>query len=273
MAMFDNNTKLVVTACQESLLYLIDLDGKILKSLNPNGYLDRPNGVCVLKDSNEEEIFVGDHKKNKIFVFNSNFEFKFAINGDKNLKNYYNEMQIDDVFDKTRIYVSEYDLNKITIWNISNRTFISKICIQSPSRICFTRNNLFVSSFRSHQNIKDLKKTHISQNQICIIEIDKISLLVKRRIIGNWCSPNLMRMELNGNILLAARIYDRDYLYPSKMFYLITIDQNGKIIKKVELNGVTELSEMILLNDKIIVSYRKVYEKTKNSLLKIFEFE
>ena len=51
---------------------------------------------CVLNDPNEEKIFVGDYRHNKIFVFNSNFDLMFQI-GDQNLY-FPDNMRIDNEF-------------------------------------------------------------------------------------------------------------------------------------------------------------------------------
>ena len=47
---------------------------------------------------------------------------------------------------------------------------------------------------------------------------------------------------------------------PSSMRYLLTIDQNGKIIEKVDLNGIQRTSDAIFINNKIIAT---VYNKLK----------
>ena len=74
MALKEKQTKLVITDWQRNLLHLLDFDGNILKSINPNNVLKKPPGVCVLEDENEEEIFVSDYKHKKIFIFSFNFD-------------------------------------------------------------------------------------------------------------------------------------------------------------------------------------------------------
>jgi hypothetical protein len=96
--------------------------------------------------------------------------------------------------------------------------------------------------------------------------IDKESLEIKRRIIGNWFSPCLLNIEANGNILLTAFSFN-EYIMLPEMRYFIIIDKNGKIIKKIEIEGLEGLKkfhDIISLNNKIIAS-----DDTK---LKIFEF-
>ena len=66
-------------------MHLINFDGNILKSINPNNVLKYPMGVCVLEDENEEKIFVCDDEHHKIFVFSFNFDLKFQF-GDPTLQ-------------------------------------------------------------------------------------------------------------------------------------------------------------------------------------------
>ena len=203
MALIENNTKLLITDYKRKLLHLLDLDGNILNSFNPNNVLKDPSCICVLKDPNEENIFVGDDEQHKIFVFNSNFDLKFQF-GDQNL-NGPDYMQIDNEFDKSRLYVSDWNNNEITISNTNNGSFIAKIEIDAPKNIIFTQNSLFVSSPVYEQRIENNKVIKIKDGGNCIFEIDKVSLEIKRRIIGNnWFSANLLNIELNGNLQIVA---------------------------------------------------------------------
>ena len=96
MSLIEKQTKLMITDYNRNLLHLLDLDGNILNSFNPNHVLEFPRGICVLNHPNEEKIFVGDYRHNKIFVFNSNFDLMFQI-GDQNLY-FPDNMRIDNEF-------------------------------------------------------------------------------------------------------------------------------------------------------------------------------
>ena len=203
MALLKNNTKLLITDCGRKLLHLCDFDGTILKSVNPNNIFKDPTGVCVLVDKNEEKIFVGDEEHEKIFVLNSNFELQFQI-GNGHLK-HPRLMRIDNEFDKSHLYVLDYENNEITIWNSTNGSFIAKIDVETPEQIHFTQNSLFVSSHVWKSVWKDNKVIQINKGGNCIFEIDKASFEIKRRIIGNWYSPHLLKIEPNGNLQIAAK--------------------------------------------------------------------
>ena len=260
MALIEKQSKLLITDWKRNLLHLLDLDGNILKTFNPNNVLKIPTGICVLRDPNEEKIFIGANNEHKIFVFNSNFDLKFQF-GDRNLE-FPDYMQIDNEFYLSRLYVSDPFNNEITIWNTSNGSFISKIEIDSPTQIHFTQNSLFVSSPVYHSRKINNKVIKINYGGNCIFEIDKASLEINRRIIGSWYSPVLLNIEANGNLQIIAYEYINN-LTKSDMRYFLTIDQNGRIIEKVELNGINGIADAFLAHNKIMA--------TDDNKLKIFE--
>ena len=143
-------------------------------------------------------------------------------------------MRIDNAYDKSRLYVSDYGSNKLTVWNTGNGIYISNIQIDCPDEILFTRTSLIVGSrVLSHEIINNqVIKIHRGGN--CIFEVDKESLVIKRRIMGNWYSPHLISLESNGSLNIAARHFDNN-INLSEMSYFLTIDLNGKIIKKYEI--------------------------------------
>ena len=171
-------------------------------------------------------------------------------------------MQIDNKFDKSRLYVSYCKNNEITIWNIKNGSFIDKIDIETPVEIIFTQKNLSVSSPVFEHQIKNDKVIKITRGGNCIFEIDKASFEIKKRIIGSWFSPTLLNIEANENLQIAACHYN-NIITASNMIYLITIDPNGKIIEKIELNSIEEIDDAIFVDNKIMATF--------GNKLKIFE--
>ena len=181
-------------------------------------------------------------------VFNSNFNLKFQFG--INIKNP-NWMQIDNEFDKFRLYVSDRRNDVLTIWNTSNGSFIAKIDIETPKQILFNKSSLFVSiSAYETETQNNMVNPIVGGNSI--FEIDKASLEIKRIIIGNnWYSPELLNIEPNVNFQIIAWNHINN-VTRSAMRYLLTIDQNGKIIEKVELNGINRMYDAIFVNNKIM---------------------
>ena len=257
MALVENNSKLLITDYKKSLLYLVGLNESLFKSFNPNKYLKRPTGICVLEgDSKHERIFIGDEnpavgQHNNIYVFSSNFEYKLILD-DKRLT-FPNNMRIDNEFDKSRLYVSDWQNNKITIWKTNVGEYISTIAIQTPFQINFTETSLFVASpvfeHKVNEN-NELIKIIVGGN--CIFEVDKKSHEIKRRITGKWYSPELLNIEPNGNIHILACYFDYNIIR-HEMHYLLTLDNNGNIIKKVETPQINSINDAILVNKLLFI--------------------
>ncbi len=240
-------------------MHLLDLDGHILKSFNPDNLLKRPSGVCVLNsDTNEERIFVGDSGQNKIFVFDSKFQLKFKFS--QLMQAGY--MRIDNEFNKSRLYVCEYVNDRLTILDSRDGKFINNIDVETPKQIFFTLDNFYVCSPVADALVINNKVIKINKGGNCIFEIEKRTLEIKRRIIGNWYSPLLLNIESNGIFQIAAYTYDENLII-SKNRYLQIIDQNGKIVEKSELNGVEFITDTVLVNNKKFFLI--------NNKLKIFE--
>ena len=94
-------------------------------------------------------------------------------------------MQIYNEFGQSRLYVSDCKNNEITKWNIDFGEFMHKINNEIPSQMLFTINSSFVNSPVFKEEIKNNKLIKIQNGKNCIFEINKQSLEIKRRIIGN----------------------------------------------------------------------------------------
>ena len=76
----------------------------------------------------------------------------------------------------------------------------------------------------------------ITRGGNCIFEVDKASFEIKRRFIGNWYSRNLLNIEPTGNFQIVAFDFINNITAPGTTT-LLTINQHGKKIEKVELSG------------------------------------
>ena len=61
---------------KKGLLHVCALNGNLLKSINPDGCLQEPIGICVgTKNScNDERIYIYDSKAETVFLFNQDFK-------------------------------------------------------------------------------------------------------------------------------------------------------------------------------------------------------
>ena len=254
MVLYERNTKLLITDTHNSYLHLFDLDGHLLMSILIKSI---PSCICV-HISNKNEIFIGDINKEKIFVYKSNFiDHRLFI---KDILPEY--IQIDNEFDSTRLYVSECK-DKLSVWKINDGKKIGSIKIKSPWTINFSEHNIYVSSPAFKNKNPDSKIDPIKLKDSCIYEINKDKLEIKRRIIGDWCSPFLLNIESNSNIILLAFTFNEINGTLSEMRYFLIIDKNGHIIKKIELPYSQNMCDSILFRKKLFICNN---ENTSNKL-------
>jgi hypothetical protein len=246
----------------KELLHIFDLNGNLLKSVKPNEILNEPTGIYVL----DQEIYIGndDADKPQIFVFDLEFCFKRKF-GDFNLASPV-YLMIDKEYNKNNLYVSHCLKNRITVWEAKSGLFIDKIDIEAPMEINFAQHSLFVISciLLGNAEVKDNKVQKIVKGGNCIFEIDKNSLEIKRKIIGDWYSPvGILKLLPNGNLQTIAYTYDKSRI-KSEYRYLLTLDKNGRILSQIVLDGIQSIFDVAIVNNKIIILH---------NTMKIFEFD
>jgi hypothetical protein len=262
IALIENNSKLLITDNRKELVHIFDLNGNHLKSVEPNEKLKKPLGIYVL----DNEIFIGNFYADKpqIFVYDFDFRLKRKF-GDFNLSSP-QYLIIDKEFNTNNLYVSDCLNDKITVWEAKSGMFIDKIEIETPRDINFTYDSLFVISCILLRNAKIVnnKIENIKRGGNCIYEIDKNSLEIKQKIIGDWYSPvGILKLLPNRNLLTTAYTYDKNRI-KSEFRYLLTLDKNGRILSQILLDGIQSIRDVAVVDNKIIILHKT---------LKIFEFD
>jgi outer membrane protein assembly factor BamB len=243
-------------------VHIFDLNGNHLKSVKPNEKLENPLGIYVL----DNEIFIGncDVDEPQIFVYDFDFRLKRKF-GDFNLSSP-QYLIIDKEYNKNNLYVSDGD-NKTTIWEAKSGMFIDKIDIETPMEINFTKQSLYALSGIPFGNAEIInnKVEKIIKGGNCIYEIDKNSLEIKRKIIGEWFSPGgILKLLFNGNLQTTAYTFDKNRI-KSEFRYLLTLDKNGRILSQILLDDIQSISDVAVVDNKIIITF--------NNTMKIFEFD
>jgi hypothetical protein len=262
IALIENNSKLLITDYKAELLHIFDLNGNLIKSVEPNEKLKKPLGIYII--DNEIYIGNGDDTEAQIFVYDLEFRLKRKF-GDFNLSSP-QYLIIDKEYNKKNLYVSHCLKNKITVWEAKSGMFIQKIEIEAPMDINFTQHSLFVISCILLGNVEviDNKVEKIVKGGNCIYEIDKNSLEIKRKIIGEWYSPvGILKLLPNKNLQTTAYTYDKNKI-KSEFPYLLTLDKNGRILSQILLDGIQSIGNVVLVDNKIIL--------TDLNTIKIFEF-
>lgn len=267
MSLINDGTNVILTNETTGQLCTYDLNGTLLDSINPDFRLSEPLGICVCCYNNNEEIVVGDVKENKIFVFDSNFNYKRSF-GDKNLfEPQYLACDTSCNDGKCYLYISNISSNYITVWDIMTGQFIRKINIDFPRGIQFTSDKIFVESpvtFESDKNNEN-KVEKIKKGSNCVFVLDKEKFEIIETIkFDDWLSPCGLHIDLNMNMCLIAYNLNKDN-EKSEFRYLYFIDSNHNIKNKIVLNNVKAIADMVYVGNKILIS-------TSEKLI-IFELE
>ena len=254
MVLFNNATQLLITDEIKSVLHVFDTNGAHLESVNPECLLKQPLGLYVLiKKDFEEEIYVGDCQTHQVIIFNSDFSYKSQF-GDERIQ-VPQFMQIDCEGNTTQMYISDIKNNEITVWNTEKSQFVGKIEIDSPLEMKFDSEHLFVTSgisFQLNETSKVVEKIEKGCNSIFVLN-KNYPFEVKREINRtDWLSLSTLHITTNNFLYTIAYELSKEGAKSEfKSFY--QIDQNGKIFKKILLEGVQYLCDVIFLNNTILI--------------------
>ena len=257
MTLIENNTKLLIAEFVRNLLHICDLDGNLLKSFKPIGMIHNPLGLCAAN----KEIYISDGEMSyQISVYDMEFNLKRKF-GNSILNPEF--LRVDEEHNNLNLYVSDCDNNEISIWNVENGEFINKINIDTPMQLNFTKTSLFVTSAVIKAELFNNKVDKIIKGNNCIFEIDKVSLELKRKIVGNWFSPSQFYISNANYSYIIAYSFDKNQ-FKSECKYLFKIDMDGQILNKIQLNDVKGIHDVVCARNKLIIS--------QNKTLSIFEF-
>lgn len=263
MVLSKDKTCLFITDEMQSSIHISDLDGNFIDSINPEGLLNQPIGICLNSYKNNDEIFVGDYYEHEIFVFDSNFKYirKF---GDENLKNP-QYLYCDTHANSGILYVSDFQNNNITVWSIDDGSYIDIIELQEPFEIKFTTDMLFVSSpcsFDIDETIKN-KVTRRTSGEDCIYVIDKFSFSIQNRIkLDNWLTVRILHIDSDLNLYITAYEIDENQI-KSESKYLFTIDCNDQLVNKCLINDLQSYGDALLFETNLIICSKKCIKLIK----------
>lgn len=242
-----SDDELIVTDIGASSLIIVDYEGNLLNEpFNPDNLLDDPLSICV---SSNREIYVGDSKQFKIFVFDSSFRYKCEF-GDEDTLGVPNYIRCD-VEQNDELYVSHYNTNLVTVWD--NYILAHRIDIEAPLDIAISKDNFYISSAIRFEVKEDapneLKNINNGLNSIFILS--KLTFEVLKTIQMNWLSPGGLFLDSNLNIYTVAYELNEEK-YKSEFKYLFIIDKNGNCLKKIQLDELKGITDMVVVDDKIM---------------------
>ena len=256
MVFFNNGTELLVSDELKGLIHIFDLNGTLIDSVNPDNILHQPLGLFVsINENEEEEIYVGDFIQHKIFVFNSNFDLLKQFGDDDKLKiPQFLAMDFSNVEKEKKLFISDTENDEITVWDIESGKFIDKIEIASPFNIKFTDEFLFVVGCVNSIEVED--KIEITKGFNGIFVFNKISPhnLIRKIEFNNWIASSGLHIDCNMNLYTVA--YEMVGNIKSKFKTLFIFDLDGKNIKKIYLENVQAIGDLLIQQNKLfLVAY------------------
>jgi hypothetical protein len=163
-------------------------------------------------------------------------------------------MEIDYEGNNKQMYISDIKNNQITVWNTERCEFVGSIDINSPLEMKFDSLYLFVTSGISFKLSQTGKVESIEKGSNTIFVLDKIfPFQIKREISRNdWLS--LSTLHMTSNKFLYTIAYEvNDNQEKSEFKYFFQIDESGNVLKKILLEGIKYLCDVVFLNNKIII--------------------
>ena len=263
MALFNKATNILITDSWKGLIHVCDLNGNLLKSVNP-GCLELPLGICVASRKNkEEEIYVYDRKAAALFVFSCGFQFIKTIG--ENLKSVSN-ITID--FESNILYCVHRTYNVVTLWNVNDGKLIKEFEIEEPKHLKISESKIYILSL----SVCDSEKRKIvkTKRDSYINVLDRFSLKIIHKIqFDDWFHPYSLHLSSDSNIYTIAWEFNKSELYSKNKFLFIIDSKNYEIQRKIELCDFQNFRDRLYANNKLILC--EVDGKWKE--LSIIEFD
>jgi hypothetical protein len=254
MALFNDNTEIISTDGVNNKLNICDINGNLINTFNPNGLLHHPMSICINDcDLKNIEIYIGDYVLHKIIIFDVNFKYKREFGNDTLKVPEFIEIDKDN-FDNLA-YISDYRSNNITIWN-SEKCFLTEtIQIDSPFSLKIFDKKIFVVSPAQFELWENEVFKKITKGSNCIFILDKISLKIISTIkLDDWITPSALYIDLNMNIYTVAYELDKVTGHLSQFKYFYVINKNGVLIRKIFLDDIQVIADMIVLENELLFS-------------------
>ena len=266
MAFCNNGTQIAMPDELNSIIHICDLNGNLIESKDPDGIIDQPIGICILtKEDGDEEIYIGDCAEHKVFVFDSNFTLKNTF-GDNRLKIPQYILIDDENVTNKYLYASDFSNDEITIWNTQDGQFIDYIKVNSPFTIRFDASHIYAVSPTEFKLNDENRVEKIEKGGNCIFIIKKIKPydVVKEIKFDNWLCPSSLHICNEMKIYTVAYDLDSNGV-KSEYKSLFIIDLNGNICKKIILNDIQIIGDMLVFQNKLVFSVR--------SAIRVLQFE
>ena len=250
MALFNKETKVLSLQGCGGLIYVCDLNGNLLKSINPGGCLKQTYGICVgIRKNGIEEIYVYDYIARSVFVFNQDFKLIKKIGEILENSEY---LTIDCESDI--LYCSHYQ-DVVTLWNVNDAKLIRKLEIERPYELKISENKIYILSNADYNCDREKRKlTELEKgNYINVLNKSNHEIINKIQF-DDWFDPQSLHLSSDGDIYTIAYELDKNNGIYSKNRFLFIIDSTSCQIKqKIKLTDVVKFEGALYLNNKLIL--------------------
>lgn len=247
MTINQSQKRIIIVDNTENSLKFIDHNGNYIITHNLNNQVKSPFAICMTKN----EIYIGSCETQEIYVFDTKYNLKRKF-GKNVISNPYC-MAIDEINDIA--YIGDWETNKVYVWSLKKDELINNFTIDAPVAIKLTKEKLFILSrttAKFNEYTKKFEKIESGSN--CIFSIDKLNnyRLIERIKFNNWICPAGLHYDTkNGFLYTIAYELDKDSKR-SNSRYLFVLDNKYDCIKKIYLNNVQFISDMTVIDNKLI---------------------
>ena len=237
-----------------------------------------PFAICL---NRRNDIFIGDYIDKNIFVFDEKFSLIRSFGNETLIES--SSIAIDDedstlmeINSDTFLYVTSKFMNTVTVWNSDNGEYITKFKINKPEYIQVFDKKLFIIGRVNNSNIYTLSQ-HLSDTNKnivysanCIYIVSKTSFEITHTIqLDNCYDLKGLYVDSNFNIFTFGKEFEYDdninnvvdgfynnFLTSKSRYFYVFNEKNGYCLQRTMIEGLYDLSDFIVLKNKVIVCYK-----------------
>jgi hypothetical protein len=246
-------------------IILIDLNGRIVQEINPDSLLDQPGSIC---SNTNNEIFVHDYAKLKVFVFNDKFKLIRELANEKLVLSF--DMIADD--QTKTLFMSNYFGRSVTAWNMETSELKNEVAINAATFLQQKHDKLYVLSAIESEIFTQMAKRedNVEYNDNCVYILDKLSFQILKKLKIHTClhPKGLFVDDLLNIYTIAYTIYD----YNENPKFLFKFNQDGNFVQRVNLH-VSFIFGMTIYQNRLLI-YRGITNAHPTEIpIYLIEFE
>jgi hypothetical protein len=247
-------------AFKDDTILICDYEDESIKELNitlgsckiikEESKIQKPWSLHV---NSRNETYVGDLLENKILILNNEMdlidEFEVSMK----------PSNISYDLNENKVYVAHWLMNKISVFD-ENKNCV-EMDIDSPLSMELSNKNIYIVSyteFEKNPDPNELLSITKGSNCIYVFRKDKSLRFVKAMRCSTWLAPLGLYLDSVGNITTTA--YKLDEGIVSNNRFLFVIDQIGRFIREIELDGINECNSLAFNRNKLVVTYDKSFK-------------